>query len=203
MSTSRCRCWIPAIPRAVRLVRGEGNAGLLLVLAWALLPFALYTASGTQSSRYIFPTFVPLAVLAGAWLQDRAPRFARALRARWCPGIALLAALLFWVAPRTLSAEGNQPLKEHRAAIRDLVPAAEPLAFYGRRYWVSANPLMYYAERYLDPTATTLEESLRHARASRSRLLFCEADRLPEVLAAVPGLEVVIASGRWALVRVP
>jgi 4-amino-4-deoxy-L-arabinose transferase-like glycosyltransferase len=198
--------FLPAVPGIIRAVRRSTKApedGRLLVLLWALIPFVLYGASGTQSPRYLFPIFPPLALLGAWWFEDVLPRFARVLRVYAAPALALIAALLFWVAPRTLSADANRAFRESQQEIRARVAPGESIAFLGARFWTYANPLMFYAERLLEPPAVTPAQALARARAHPARLLLCGAGRLADVRVIEPGVQVVVQSGDWALISVP
>ncbi len=197
--------FLPALPgvwRAARRSRG-GDDARLLVLLWAVVPFLLYGVSGTQSSRYLFPTFPPLALLAAWWLEESWPRVARPLRAYVAPGLALLAALAFWLAPRILSVDANRGFEQNRARLQSLLAPEDSLPFYGGRYWVYANPLLFYAERRLAPSAPTAPAALARARARPARLLLCGTGRLTEVKALAPDLAILLQANDWALVRVP
>ncbi len=197
--------FLPALPGIVRAARRSVRTpddGRLLVLLWAVLPFALYGVSGTQSSRYLFPTFPALALLGAWWLEESWPRVARPLRVWVAPGLALIAALLFWVAPRALTVDANRAFERGAPQVRSLVPPGDSIPFLGGRYWTYANPLLFYAERRLEPSARTAVEALARARARADRLLLCGTGRLPEARALDPSLEVLLASGDWALVRI-
>ena len=198
--------FLPALPGIVRAARRElreHDPDRLLLLLWAVLPFVLYPLSGTQTSRYLFPIFPPLALLGGAWLDEALPRFARFFRARLAPALAIAAALLFWFAPRTLTIQSNQLFKDEQRRIRALVAPGEPIAFLGTRYWSYANPLMFYAERLLETPSSSAAEAVARARAHPARVLLCGAGRLAEVRAESPTVEILFRSGDWAMVRVP
>jgi 4-amino-4-deoxy-L-arabinose transferase-like glycosyltransferase len=198
--------FLPALPGIVRAMRRSSKApddGRLLVLLWALVPFVLYGVSGTQSSRYLFPIFPPLALLGAWWLEDALPRVARGLRVYAAPALALIAALLFWVAPHTLTADANRAFRENRETIRARVAPGESIAFFGARYWTYANPLLLYAERLLERPAPTPAEALARARAHPARLLLCGTGRLAEVRAVEPRVQGIVQAGDWALVIVP
>lgn len=160
------------------LLRRNASSGCRLVAAWIVVPVLLYSLSSAQSPRYLFPTLPAMALGAGFWLVRRFPRVARGVRVA-SPILALAAAAIFWVSPRTLARSGNDALKLG-SAIADRVPASEPLPYYGARYWGFANPILYYEERYLEPSAATAEAAVTAARA-RSHWLFADRDRVAEI----------------------
>jgi 4-amino-4-deoxy-L-arabinose transferase-like glycosyltransferase len=168
------------------LLRRGAPPGSRLVAAWLLVPVLLYSLSSAQSPRYLFPTLPAMALAGGFWLARGFPRAARAVRVA-APGIALLAAAVFWISPQTLARSGNDPLK-FGDPIASRAPAGEPLPYLGTRYWGFANPLLYYEERYLEASAPSAEVALSRASAG-SGLLFVDRDRLAEVARLAPVAE--------------
>ena len=189
---------LPALVGIPIVWRSRGLAERLLV-AWVLAPIVLYSFSSAQSPRYLFPTLPAMALVAALWLSRSFPRSAFWLR-RAVPLLLACAAMLFWAIPRLLSWPGNDPLKRQADVIRDAVPSGEPIPYLGTRYWGVANPLLYYAERLLEPTRNTAAEAVAVA-TSRSGLLLVDKDRLGEI-EAIAAPKPVLAWGDAVLLRV-
>lgn len=94
---------------------------------------------------------------------------------------------------------GNDALK-FGSTISGRVPASEALPYFGTRYWGFANPILYYEERYLEPSAATAAAAVRLAEA-RSRWLFADRDRVAEI-EAVAAVEPAFTAGDGALLEV-
>ncbi|MCI0619277.1 hypothetical protein L0244_40420, partial [bacterium] len=78
-------------------------------------------------------------------------------------------------------------------------PELEPLPYVGNRYWSIANPLMYYAERQLQPAAKSIDDAIVSAN-SGSKLLVADADRVSEIERSAP-CEIIFSERNWKLVR--
>ncbi len=191
---------LPAVVGAFYLWRRRrepgGEVAVLLVL-WAFLPVALYSFSATRSTRYIYPILPALALCAADWLTRSLPRVTAALVRVVVPALAVGAAAVFWVQPSLLASAGTAVLKNDRQIARR-VPPGERIAYLGdpERYWRIVNPLLYYQERMLAPSAASALQAVTQARQGSSRLLFVERRRLPELegLAAAPTL---VDGGEW------
>jgi 4-amino-4-deoxy-L-arabinose transferase-like glycosyltransferase len=179
--------------------RGDGRG--LVVVAWIVLPLLAYGFSSAQTLRYIFPVLPALALAAGAWLARRLPRVAAGFRAT--VALLLLAgAVVFWVKPGLLTQPGNEVFKHQGGLVQAAVARDEPITYAGDRYWSLANPLMYYAERFLEMPRRDLPDAIRAAATRPSRLLMLDRSRLGELQAlGVPYLAVLEDEG-WALVRI-
>jgi hypothetical protein len=140
-----------------------------------------------------------MALVAAVWLSRSLPRMGCWLR-RAVPVLLALAAVVFWTGPGLLAYPGNDPLKHAAGVIRAAVPAGQAIPYLGTRYWGVASPLLYYAERPLEPTRNSAAEALATA-ASRSNLLLADKDRLGEI-EALASWEPVLAWGDAVLVRV-
>jgi 4-amino-4-deoxy-L-arabinose transferase-like glycosyltransferase len=76
---------LPAIFGAVlvtKRVRASGDGRLWLLLLWPLVPLILYSTFGAQLTRYLFPLFTPIAILA-AWALETTCRGWPFSRAAW------------------------------------------------------------------------------------------------------------------------
>jgi 4-amino-4-deoxy-L-arabinose transferase-like glycosyltransferase len=165
-------CALPA------LVRRGAPPGSRLIAAWFVVPIALYSLSSARSPRYLFPTLPAMALAGGFWLARAYPRVASAIRTG-APIVALLGTGIFWVSPQLLARSGNDPLKSG-SELTGRVPAPEGIPYLGSRYWGFANPILYYQERYLEPSSASAEAAVALAR-SRSRVLFVDRDRVADV----------------------
>jgi hypothetical protein len=186
---------------AVAFVRGRApRLAKARILVWMLLPLALCSLSSARSARYIFPILVPLALCAGHLLQAAWPRFSRAFATWVVPALALVAAAILWIAPDLLARDPNASFERDAGRLRELVPADGPLAYWGRRYWRQANPLLYYADRALEQPAASPEAACRSAE-ERGGLLFCDRDALPDIEHAAPGLRALLEGPGWMLLQ--
>jgi 4-amino-4-deoxy-L-arabinose transferase-like glycosyltransferase len=185
----------------LRQWRTERDGRALVVVAWILLPLAVYGLSSAQSLRYIFPVLPALALAGGAWLARRLPRVATGFRVA-VMALLVAAAAVFWVKPRLLTQPGNDVLKASGGAIAAAVARDEPITYAGDRYWTLANPLLYYAERFLEMPRADLPEAVRVATTRPSRLLMLDTARLRELEGlGVPHLP-VLGTAEWTLVRI-
>jgi 4-amino-4-deoxy-L-arabinose transferase-like glycosyltransferase len=193
---------LPGAVGAVALFRrwrdNRSDPSCLLPI-WVALPVVLYSLSSARSARYLFPVFPALALCAGHWITVRVPRFAAALRTAVAPAVAVAAAVVFWVRPAMLAAEGTSFFKEDRV-IRARVPEGEAIPYLGSRgdYWALANPILYYTGRRLEAPSATAEDALR-AAAGRSGLVLVQRSRRGELEPA--GYTVVLERPEWALVQ--
>ena len=190
---------LPALVGAALLWRRRAQAGAdaVVLVAWAILPVLLYSASSARSARYVYPTLPALALCAGYWIARDFPRVGRVLSTWVSPAVATAAAVVFWVRPALLAPGGTAPIKQdHR--IRARVPAEEPLVYLGSdgNYWSLANPLLYYQERSLDFPAATAEKALADVGARSSGLLVVDRARHAE-LGDAANAPVVIEGKNW------
>jgi hypothetical protein len=128
-----------------------------------------------------------MALAGGFWLERSSPQAARAVRLA-APVVALVAAAIFWISPQTLARSGNDPLKFGDAIARR-VPRTEAVPYLGTRYWGFANPILYYQERSLEPSALSAAGAVAVAR-SRSGVLLADRERVAELGAIAPVAEV-------------
>lgn len=171
---------LPALAGAFSLWKrrresGSAEASVLLVV-WIVVPLVAYSLSSARSPKYLFPVFPSLA-------------------------LCVAGAAVFWVRPSLLSRSGTAVFKEDRQ-VRARVPEGEPIAYLATRYdWGLANPLLYYAERLLEPPRASAAEAVELARGRTSRLLMAECDRLAEL--GETGYSVVLEGGCWLLLELP
>jgi 4-amino-4-deoxy-L-arabinose transferase-like glycosyltransferase len=187
-----------------RAARGE--TGLALVI-WAFVPMLALNVLSGRAPRYIFPLFPSLALCAGFWLAHVAPAVAAVFR-RWiAPALLVIAAVILWSAPDVLqpllqsARDQNHDIKRSRQLLRELIPADEPVAFLGGQYWGKASPLLYYAERRLEPPGPSAAAALERASSRPSRLLLCDRVRLHEIDPRVTPYRVVFESRDWVLLQ--
>lgn len=126
----------------------EDWRGLLLV-TWIAVPVAIASLSSAQSSRYIFSILTPLALCAAWWLLRVVPRLAAFITRWFTPALAAITAVIFWVEPTRLTRDQNQIFKREAEHLKREIPAGSPVGYVGTRYWLIANPLLYYADRNL------------------------------------------------------
>ncbi|NUN92580.1 MAG: glycosyltransferase family 39 protein [Verrucomicrobiae bacterium] len=62
---------------------GEGSAASAFLLSWVLLPFAMFTLSGSKLPTYLLPLMPPISLLIGAWLAEMRPERAAAFAPSW------------------------------------------------------------------------------------------------------------------------
>jgi 4-amino-4-deoxy-L-arabinose transferase-like glycosyltransferase len=172
-----------------------------VLAAWIVLPLVLYSLSSFRTPRFIFPILPPLALCAGHALVAVAPRVAAFLASVLVPATAVIVALLFWWMPSLLTRDPNAAFKRNAATIQALAPAGESVPYLGNHYWVSANPLLYYAERHLAASSRSGAEAIEAARHHGGRLLLVTRKRLPEVAARDAPREIVLEGRDWVLLR--
>jgi hypothetical protein len=165
-----------------------------LLLAWALVPIGFAALSSAQSPRYVFAIFPALALLGGAWLAQRAPRIANGLR-RAVPVLLVAGAVVFWVRPEWLSRSTRDPFRDQAAAICARAPEGSAIPYWGGDYWRVANPLLWYADRLLEPSAPSADSAVARGRA-RAGVLVCDRRRLADLPAGTRSL----AEGRDGVV---
>ena len=201
----------PGLAGAVMLAMATRNArsaldvaenwrGLLLVV-WIVVPVAIASLSSAQSSRYIFAILAPLALCAAWWLLRVMPR-AAAFVTRWfTPALAVAAAITFWVEPTMLTRDQNQIFKSQAERLKRDIPAGTTIGYLGTRYWLIANPLLYYTDR----TLTQLESAAELCDDSRKiAVVFVDEDRQDAVRQQTCGLtpSTMIEGADWELLRV-
>jgi 4-amino-4-deoxy-L-arabinose transferase-like glycosyltransferase len=173
----------------------------LLLVTWIVVPIAIASLSSAQSSRYIFPILAPLALCAAWWLLRVMPR-AAAFVTRWfTPALAAAAAITFWVQPTLLTRDQNQIFKSEAGRLKREIPAGTTIGYLGTRYWLIANPLLYYTDR----TLTQLESAVELCDASRKiAVVFVDKDREAAVRQQACGLtpSTMIEGADWMLIRV-
>jgi 4-amino-4-deoxy-L-arabinose transferase-like glycosyltransferase len=198
---------LPAVAGAWLLLRrpGKGTArsATPLLLAWVLLPVALYSLLAYRPARHIFPVLPALALLGGHWFAATLPRL-RGWLVRWLlPAWLAAAAVVLWVEPTFVVRDDNRDLKAQAPALGRLLPAGESLPYAGRGYWRTASPLLYYAERHLAWPALPPGEALRQAATRPHGLLVADAAAAAEIHRLAPGAAVLAAGTRWVVLRLP
>jgi 4-amino-4-deoxy-L-arabinose transferase-like glycosyltransferase len=176
----------------------RGPAALLPV--WVLVPVALYSLSAVRTARYVFPVFPALALCAGHWLCLAAPRLAGATTRFVAPGVAVLAAAAFWVRPDLLARSATAAFKAD-TALEARMPEGGGVPYLGTRYWELANPMLYYAERYLRPPSETPEEAVAATRRTAARILVVD-DAARGPVEALARLEDVVRGPGWSAVYI-
>ena len=176
--------------------------GNVLLGCWVLLPVLFYSLSAARSARYLYPILPALALCAALWLRSALPAVERHLATRIAPAVALTVAAFFIVSPQTLTRDLNRTFKDHGQLIGRLVPTGEPLPYLGARYWELANPLLYYAERRLAPSAPDPNAAVTAALGHPSRLLLSDRDRLGQIETAGPSTRIVVEGARWVLLEI-
>jgi len=168
-----------------------------LLVAWIVLPILCASLSSAQSSRYIFPILVPMALCAAWWLLGVAPRLAAFVTRWFTPVLACGAAAIFWIEPTRLTRDQNQVFKAQAAMLRRDIPDGAVVGYVGTRYWRIANPLLYYTDRMLTPLAAATD--LCEAR----QIAFVFADRDQAASLQQCGLvpRLVLDSPDWVLVK--
>ncbi len=121
------------------------------------MPVAIASLSSAQSSRYIFSILTPLALCAAWWLLRVMPRAAAFITRWFTPALAAAAALVFWVQPTLLTRDQNQIFKSQAERLKRDIPVGSTVGYLGTRYWLIANPLLYYTDRTLTQLATAAE----------------------------------------------
>ncbi len=187
---------LPAIPGFIKMIR-KRNSTFVILLTWIAVPLILYSFSTARSSRYIFPILPALAVCGGYWIETQFPRVASFLVRFITPVILVGAMIIMIVSPELILKDENKLLKAQNSIVRNAVPELEPLPYVGNRYWSIANPLMYYAERQLQPAAKSIDDAIVSAN-SGSKLLVADADRVSEIERSAP-YEIIFSVQDWKL----
>jgi 4-amino-4-deoxy-L-arabinose transferase-like glycosyltransferase len=182
--------------------RGLRDPAVLLA-AWVLLPVALYSLSSFRTPRFLFPILPALALCAGYGLAETFPRAAARIAWPVAPVMALVVASVIWITPSLLGLDPNAAFKRDAARLRAEIPSHESVPYLGKSYWSSANPLLYYAERILEPSSVSAAEAVQLARSRGARLLLCDRSRLAEVDRLGIPFAVTLEDPRWVLIRVP
>jgi 4-amino-4-deoxy-L-arabinose transferase-like glycosyltransferase len=171
-----------------------------LLAFWAVAPIVLYSLSSARSARYVFPIFPPLALCGGALLASAFPGAGLAVRRGLAPLGLLGATVLLWVRPTLLVGQGTAIFKNDNV-IRARLPVGQNLPYYGKRYWLYANPLLYYTERYLLPPADDPRDAIIEAAWSTSKLLLVDRERLIEIPWSGVRYKVLEESDDWVLMK--
>ncbi len=142
---------------AVRALRRRQRADLL-VAAWALGPFAVFTLSSSRYDHYLLLCYPALALATGALVMQlpAPPRLGLAL------AVAFVAAAAFAHLPRNLG--GFEGEEEIRALMRVACARFQPPT---RLYTYNLHP--YAARYYLSLDVTTLLESAEDLRIAEAR----------------------------------
>ena len=200
---------IPAVVGAVMLWRNRAALGPLALVpaVWAFLPILALNFMTGRSPRYLVPMFPPLALCAGFCIAHAMPSIARALWRWFAPALVTIAAIILWTSPGLLrplhqsAQDPNRDIKRSKTLLQQIIPAGESVAFFGTRYWGRAAPLLYYAERSLDPSVATVREAIDKATSRPSRLLLTDLNRLGEIDQAAVPYRVAFTSQDWVLVE--
>jgi len=190
---------LPAIPGFIKMIRQRSSA-FLIVLTWIALPLILYSFSSARSSRYIFPILPALALCGGYWIESQFSRVASILVRFITPAILLGASIIMVIHPELILKNENKLLKANNSVVRNSVPELEPLPYVGNRYWSVANPLMFYAERQLQPESKSIDDAI-HSAQHGSEYLVVDSDRVSEIQHAA-SCQIVFSEQTWKLVRV-
>jgi 4-amino-4-deoxy-L-arabinose transferase-like glycosyltransferase len=180
---------------------GRERAHGAVLAAWIVLPVVLYSFASFRTPRFIFPILPALALCAGHALVTLAPRAAALFSTVLVPVVAVAIALVFWLKPSLLTRDQNAAFKRNAVAIKALAPEGAPVPYLGNHYWLTANPLLYYAERVQAPSSRSAQDAVDAGRRHPGRLLLVSRRRLPEVLAMDPPREVVLEGRTWVLLR--
>jgi 4-amino-4-deoxy-L-arabinose transferase-like glycosyltransferase len=186
---------LPAIPGFIKMIR-ERTTTFVILLTWIALPLILYSFSSARSSRYIFPILPALALCGGYWIEAQIPRAASFFVRFITPAILIIAMIVMLISPDKILKDENRLLKAQNLVIRNAVPELEQLPYAGNRYWSIANPLMYYAERQLQP-ARSMKDAIMSAKTG-SGYLVADADRVSEVEHAAP-TKTIFSEQDWKL----
>jgi 4-amino-4-deoxy-L-arabinose transferase-like glycosyltransferase len=187
---------LPAIPGFIKMIR-ERSSTFVILLTWIALPLVLYSFSAARSSRYIFPLLPALALCGGYWIETQFPRVASFLVRFITPVILVGAMIIMIVSLELIFKDENKLLKSQNSVVRSAVPELERLPYVGNRYWSIANPLMYYAERQLQPAAKSINEAIISANTG-SKYLVVDADRVSEIERSAP-CEIIFSEQYWKL----
>ena len=169
---------------ALALLRRPGRlrARARVLAAWIILPLVLYSLSSFRTPRFVFPILPALALCAGHALVTARPARRRAIpSAPWSPSARSSSPSSSGWTPSLPHAGPERRLQAERAAIQAVAPAGESVPYLGNHYWASANPLLYYAERYRAASSQSAGEAVDAARRHGGRLLLVTRRRLPEL----------------------
>jgi hypothetical protein len=161
---------------------------------------ALYSLSSARSARYLFPIFPALALCGGSLLATYFPGAGLAVRRVLAPLGLLGAAVILWARPTFLVGQATAIFKND-TVIRARLPQGDSLPYYGKHYWLYANPLLYYTERYLRPAVETPREAIILALWSNSKLLLVDRDRLIDIPWNGVRYKILEDQDDWVLVK--
>lgn len=143
----------PALAWALwRLLRGR-DARALLLLAWAGVPFALYTLAATKLAWYILPIYPALALLVAWGLATLLPR---AWPVRALALAALLVAVALWNRATVEPLHLSWAVKAVGWCAVNAVPSGETIAFFDpersyesdqHAFWNIRPSVRFYADR--------------------------------------------------------
>jgi 4-amino-4-deoxy-L-arabinose transferase-like glycosyltransferase len=196
---------IPGVIGALVALRGgwqRANGGRALLGMWVVLPVLFCSFASTRSARYIFPIFVPLALLSAGLLVSWRPHATRIATTRVVPLLLLTLALIFWFSPTTLSRDQNAPFKRSGRDIERLFPAGTDVPLLGSFTWRLANPLLYYGHRGFVPLGDEAVESvLEMARELPTPAFIAPREKLEWIRSQGVEVEVHSELGPWLLLR--
>jgi 4-amino-4-deoxy-L-arabinose transferase-like glycosyltransferase len=170
-----------------------------VLIAWLVVPIVIASASSAQSSRYIFPILVPLALLAARWLLDVVPRVAVFVTRVFAPALSCVVAASLWIQPSLLTRDQNRVLKMEAQRLQQEIAPTATVSFIGTRYWRVANPFTFYVDRWLNPLETPADV----CKDTTIAYLFVEtgqADRLKREC-PVSG-PTILTSPDWILMKI-
>jgi 4-amino-4-deoxy-L-arabinose transferase-like glycosyltransferase len=186
-----------AIPGSVKMLR-ERSSSFVILLTWIALPLILYSFSSARSSRYIFPILPALALCGGYWIETQFPRVASFLVRFIAPAILLGASIIMMIHPELILKDENKLLKTQNSIVRNSVPEIEMIPYAGNQYWSIANPLLYYAERQLQPVSS-IEGAIAAAK-SGSGYLIADSDRI-SAIQRFASCDIIFSETNWKLLH--
>lgn len=195
---------IPGLVGAVlvwrRSVRERLPAARFLSL-WVIVWLVVASLGSARSSRYVWPTVVPLALLSGWLLAAWSARAVRIL-ARWVVPAALAAGgVVYWVSPGLISRDVDAPFKAQAAVLRGAEPEGSRIPLLGSFAWDLANPLLYYGHQLVGTSGEDPAPILAAAEALSRPVLLVEKSRLGDLEKGGVLFAPIAELPRWSLVE--
>lgn len=194
---------VPGLVGAVWLWRRaprSGPARERLLVLWIVVWLVVASASSARIARYVWPVLVPLSLLAGALLARWSERLVRALAFVVVPAALVTAAVLYWVAPQTLTRDLDAPFKAAGGALRETLPEGSAIPLLGEYDWRLANPLLYYGHQAVGAASLSMGPVLEAARRLPRTVMLVDAERDDRLVSSPLPAVTRIDLGRWRLV---
>jgi hypothetical protein len=186
---------------ALRRERRVQKPGAVLLALWILVWLGVANLSSARISRYVYPTLIPMALLAGSLLWSWLPQVSRVLARKIVPGVLVAGAIVFWVAPQWLGRDVDAAFKSEATTLQTALPAGTSIPLLGKPAWRLASPLLYYGHQKVGPTGTDIQAMVSAARRLPRPLLLIEKSRREALTREGIAARTVATLRHWELVE--